>query len=283
MARRPVAAFLVMVYVIVWSVFLPATLQDRGLLALPVDLSEGLAFDAVVAVATILGVALPAFLVTAATGGEAGVRDLLDRCLRWRVGVGWYLVALMGFLAATVLVGSVFLGLAPLQALVREWPLLFTMFLPEVLLPFVFIQVFEEAGWAGFMQDTLQERRGPLLSAVLVAPAFALMHLPVLLIGSGVGLGLLIVLGALVVLMAFFRVVVAWLYKGSGRSVLVAALSLAALFHSAFNSATSLGEQRFTAELIPGPAQLVIAFGVLVVVAVGVAALTRGHLAHASS
>ena len=36
------------------------------------------------------------------------------------------------------------------------------------------------------------------------------------------------------------------------------------------------------AELIPGPAQLVIAFGVLVVVAVGVAALTRGHLAHAS-
>jgi membrane protease YdiL (CAAX protease family) len=267
-----------MVYVIVWSVFLPATLQDRGLLALPVDLSEGLAFDAVVAVATILGVALPAFLVTAATGGEAGVRDLLDRCLRWRVGVGWYLVALMGFLAATVLVGSVFLGLAPLQALVREWPLLFTMFLPEVLLPFVFIQVFEEAGWAGFMQDTLQERRGPLLSAVLVAPAFALMHLPVLLIGSGVGLGLLIVLGALVVLMAFFRVVVAWLYNGSGRSVLVAAL-----FHSAFNSATSLGEQRFTAELIPGPAQLVIAFGVLVVVAVGVAALTRGRLAYASS
>jgi membrane protease YdiL (CAAX protease family) len=50
-------------------------------------------------------------------------------------------------------------------------------------------------------------------------------------------------------------VVVAWLYNGSGRSVLVVAL-----FHSAFNSATSLGEQRFTGELITGPAQLVIAF-----------------------
>ena len=124
-ARRPVAAFLVMVYVIVWSLFLPTILQDRGLLALPLDLSEGLAFNALVAVATILGVALPAFLVTAATGGESGVRDYLDRCLSWRVGVGWYLVALLGFLAATVLVGSASLGPAPLQALVREWPLLF--------------------------------------------------------------------------------------------------------------------------------------------------------------
>ena len=278
MARHPVAAFLVMVYVIVWSVFLPAILQERGLLALPVDLSEGLAFDAVVAIATILGVSLPAFLVTAATGGEAGVRDLLRRCLRWRVGVGWYLVALLGFLAATVLVGGAFLGLAPLQALVQKWPLLFTVFLPEVLLPFLFIQVFEEAGWTGFMQDTLQGRRGPLLASVLVAPAFALMHLPALLIGSGVGLGLLIVFGVLVVMMTFFRVVVTWLYNGSGRSVLVVAL-----FHSAFNSATSLGEQRFTGELIPGPAQLLVACGVLVVVAVCLVVLTGGRLAYEPS
>ncbi len=66
-----------------------------------------------------------------------------------------------------------------------------------------------------------------------------------------------------------------WLYNGSGRSVLVVAL-----FHSAFNSATSLGAQRFTGELISGFAQLLIAFGVLVVVAVVLAVLTRGRLAY---
>ncbi len=86
-SRRPVAAFLIMVYAITWIIFLPVVLQERGLLALPVDLSAGLAFNAVVSVATILGVALPAFLVTAATGGRDGVSDLLGRCLRWRVGV----------------------------------------------------------------------------------------------------------------------------------------------------------------------------------------------------
>ena len=81
-ASHPVAAFLVMVYVITWVIFLPAVLQGRGLLVLPVELSEGLAFNAVVSIATIFGVALPAFLVTAATGGKAGVRNLLGRCLR---------------------------------------------------------------------------------------------------------------------------------------------------------------------------------------------------------
>src|SRR5918997_2793555 len=174
-----------------------------------------------------------------------------------------------------VLIASVFQGLAPLEALVVKWPLFFTLFLPEVLFPFLFIQIFEETGWTGFMQHTLQEWRGPLLASVLVAPAFALMHLPILLMDSGVGLGLLIVFGALVIMMTFFRIVVMWLYNNSGRSVLVVAL-----FHSAFNSATSLGEQRFTGELIPGPA-LLYAAGVLVAAAVLVVAVfTGGRLAY---
>lgn len=145
-ARRPVATFLLMVYTISWAAFLPVVLQAWVLLALPIYLSEGLAFNAVVSVATILGVALPAFLVTTATNGESGVRDLLGRCLRWRVGVRWYVVALLGFLGAMLLVASIFWGPAPLGALAGKWPLLFTLFLSEVLLPFLFIQHFEEAG-----------------------------------------------------------------------------------------------------------------------------------------
>jgi len=82
------------------------------------------------------------------------------------------------------------------------------------------------------------------------------------------------VTGALVVVAVFFRIVVMWLYNGSGRSVLIVAL-----FHSAYNSATSLGEQRFTGELISGPT-LVYAVGTLVVLAVFVTAFTRGRLAY---
>jgi uncharacterized protein len=234
--HHPVAAFLVMLYAIAWTVFLPVVLQARGLLALPVDLSEGIAFDAVTSLASILGVALPAFIVTAATGGKAGMRELLRRCLRWRVGIVWYLAALFGLLAVMVLVGSVLSDPAPLEVLTERWSLIFTLFLPEVLFPFLFIQIFEEAGWTGFMQHTLQERRGPLLASILVAPAFVLQHLPILLMDAGVGLTSLIIVGALVIVAVFFRVVVMWLYNGSGRSVLVVAL-----FHSAYNSAWGTG------------------------------------------
>jgi membrane protease YdiL (CAAX protease family) len=147
--------------------------------------------------------------------------------------------------------------------------------LPEVLFPFVFIQIFEEAGWTGFMQHTLQERRGPLLASILVAPAFVLQHLPILLMDAGVGLASLIIVGALVVVAVFFRVVVTWLYNGSGRSVLVVAL-----FHSAYNSAWGTGDHKFTGELISGPAATLIPIGVIAVVAVAVAVLSRGRLAH---
>jgi membrane protease YdiL (CAAX protease family) len=273
--RNPVAAFLLMLYAIAWTVFLPVVLQARGLLALPVDLSEGLAFDAVTSLASILGVSLPAFIVTAAISGKVGVRELLRRCLRWRVGIVWYLAALFGLLAVMVLVGSVLSDPAPLEVLIERWPLIFTLFLPEVLFPFLFIQIFEEAGWTGFMQHNLQERRGPVVASVLVAPAFVLQHLPILLMDSGVGLASLIIVGALVMVAVFFRIVVMWLYNGSGRSVLVVAL-----FHSAYNSAWGTGDHKFTGELISGPTATLIPIGAVAVVAVVVTVLSKGRLAY---
>jgi uncharacterized protein len=72
-ARHPVAAFLVMAYVFGWSTLFAA----NYLLGLPFLLSSSLL--------TVVGLALSAFLVTAAMSGETGMRDLLGRCLRWRV------------------------------------------------------------------------------------------------------------------------------------------------------------------------------------------------------
>lgn len=164
-ARHPVVAFLIMVYAFGWS-----TLIAADYFGLPFLLGSSISM--------IIGLALPAFLVTAAISGKAGVRELLGRCLRWRVGIGWYLLAFLGLPLATLLVASVFLGVAPLEALAQKWPLFFTMFLPGVLIPFVITHIFEEAGWTGFMQDMLQESHGPLLASILVAPAFVLFHFP---------------------------------------------------------------------------------------------------------
>lgn len=71
-----------------------------------------------------------------------------------------------------------FLGAAPLQRLPQNWALLFTEFVPQLLLALVTVQFFEELGWAGFVQHRLQSRHGALKASVLVGLAFAFLHLP---------------------------------------------------------------------------------------------------------
>jgi hypothetical protein len=59
-------------------------------------------------------------LVVAASDGREGVRDLARRSLRWRVGVRWYLLAVLG-LPVVVLVAAVALfGTAALDALADD-------------------------------------------------------------------------------------------------------------------------------------------------------------------
>jgi membrane protease YdiL (CAAX protease family) len=243
--------------------------------------SVGLPFLLVSSLGVVFGLALPAFLVTVATSGKAGVRALLGRCLRWRVGIGWYLLALLGLPLVTLLVANVFLGTAPLEALARKWPLFFTMFLPSIFIPLVITHLFEETGWTGFMQDTLQDWRGPLLASILVAPAFALFHLPLIFLEAP---RITLALGPIphfqiavqAIASIFFRVAIMWLYNGTGRSVLIVAL-----FHSSFNSVTgSEYATRFIKSIIPGLAALPIGLAVVTVVAVLITVFTRGRLAY---
>ena len=72
--RHPVVAFLIMGYTLAWTIQLAA-------------FQLGLSLRLLSSLSMIFGLALPAFLVTAATGGKAGVRNLLSRCFRWRVGI----------------------------------------------------------------------------------------------------------------------------------------------------------------------------------------------------
>ena len=262
-ARRPIVAFLILTYVLGWAIQIGAF--QLGLPAMPSLLAGA-----------VLGLLMPAVLVTAAVSGRAGVRDLLRRCLRWRVGARWYLVAVLSILVTSVLVASLFLSAAPLVALVQKWPLFFTAFLPELLMAFVLIQLSEETAWTGFMQDSLQGTHGPLLASILVAPAFSGWHLMANVLEAGqISVEPFAKLAAQIVLSVFFRVVILWLYNGAGRSVLIVAL-----FHSAFNSATGSGDMEYTSQLIPGPLSQLTPVAILALAAIVVVVSTKGRLGY---
>jgi uncharacterized protein len=211
------------------------------------------------------------------------VRDLLHRLLRWRVGVHWYLIALLGLLVVTLLGAIPFLGAVPLEALARNWTLLFTVFLPGVLIPFVLVNLWEELGWTGFMQHTLQQRRGPVLASVIVAPFFALIHMPGFFAAGFINEeptplsefpAVVVQVGILAVFAVFIRVLIMWLYNGSGRSVLIVGL-----FHSAFNMTNG---QKITPELLLLPEGLASAIPsvVVLVLAVILVVFSRRRLAY---
>jgi membrane protease YdiL (CAAX protease family) len=268
-ARHPVVAFLVMAYAVESAVALPPIRTHLAILPFDQPLWDSLG--------TILGVALPAFLVTAAMHGQDGVRHLARRCLRWRVGARWYLFSLLSVPIGALVAASAIFGLAPLHALVDKWLLLFTAVLPQLLILIVFFNLPEEIGWTGFLQARLQERHGPLKASVMVTVPFALWHLPSLMVDEGLGLAQLPLalglLGILAIFQLFARVVIMWLYNNTNRSVL-----LVGLFHSSFNVTT----QTFGSAFIPGPvgSGFLPASGVVAVAAVLIVVFTRGRLSY---
>jgi membrane protease YdiL (CAAX protease family) len=265
-ARHPVAAFLAMVYAVNIAVALSPLLTRRDML--PFDLAP---YDSL---GHIFGVALPAFLVVAAMSGKAGVRDLARRSLRWRVGVRWYLIALLGVPMATVLCASALFGLAPLNALVEKWQLLLTVVLPQLLLLIVFFNLAEEVGWTGFLQARLQDRYGPLKASVIVTLPFALFHLPSWMVEFELGLAqlhlALLLTGIFGISQLFGRIIIMWLYNNTRYSVL-----LVGIFHSSFNVTTSA-----FGPFIPREMSFLIAASVVAVAAVLLVVFTRGRLSY---
>jgi uncharacterized protein len=263
-AQHPVASFLIMVYAINIAVALPPALTRRDLL--PFDQAP---YDWL---GHILGSAVPAFGVTWALSGRAGVRDLAGRCLTWRVGLRWYAVALLAMPVGTFLLASVFYGTRPGGLLVQKWTLLFTTVIPHLLLIILFSNVAEEIGWTGFFLDRMQKRFNPLRAAVITSVPFALFHVPGYVVEEEVATAP-ILLGVLFIPQLASRFVVAWLYNSTNRSVL-----LVGIFHCAFNVTGAA----FSRELIPGTEENVFLFtsGIVIIAAVVVVIVTKGRLAY---
>lgn len=258
--RHPVASFLVAAYVIFWASWMPVLFLEA-----PPRLFS--------AVGAVLGLALPALLITAFIDGRAGVRDLLRRALRWRVGLGWYLSAALAIPLGALLLAPIFLGKAPLLAFGENWGLLFTAYVPQLLLALVTVQLFEELGWAGFVQHRLQARHGALKASLLVAPAFAFLHLPTYLrvpISGHSALRDLSVLAIVIPFAIVFRILITYTYNRTAYAVLIAAVT-----HASFNEASEI-----IAPNLPGALAPLLAFASTALLASLAVVLSKGALAH---
>jgi membrane protease YdiL (CAAX protease family) len=125
-----------------------------------------------------LGPLLAAVVITAVSDGWPGVRELLSRIVRWRVPIKWYAVAVVFPVVVSVLAATIVMsrGVAASTRLDLSWRDLLDRFLFIL----VFVALGEEPGWRGFALEHLQRRHSPLTASLLLAPIWALWHLPLM-------------------------------------------------------------------------------------------------------
>jgi membrane protease YdiL (CAAX protease family) len=180
-----------------------------------------------------LGPAIAAGIVLS-TSGES-LRDWLGRVVRWRVHPRWYAAAIG--VPVIVAVGS---G-AVLQLV--GGPVDFAAFAFDpvslgigILLGTTIGGGQEELGWRGFAQPELQEQYGGLRAAVLIGVFWGGWHLPLFFDPTAIHSQwpLTSQLAYFVGIVAF-SILIAWVYNGSGGSIL-----LAMLMHGTENAAGGL-------------------------------------------
>ena len=145
---HPLLAYFVIAFAGTWAFVLPFALSRNvnGLGILPFRIPDIASYIAFV-LAFWAGPALASLSVTAITSGKAGVGLLLRRCVQWRVGIGWYLIAIFGFIPLWLVDISVFYGVNSPLALLAQWTLIFTVFLPQAVLTIVGGR--SQKNWAG--------------------------------------------------------------------------------------------------------------------------------------
>ena len=202
--RRPLSTFFGLTFAITWAAMVP-WLQGGG---------EDIPWFT-------FGPLLAALIATALVAGKPGLKALLRRQVQWRVGIGWYAVAIglpIVLELATVALNVALGAHAPAWGNMRAWPTIVSMTLLYTVLSG---PLGEELGWRGFaLPRLLGHPYGALAVSLFLGVIHAAWHLPMFLVGE---MDVPSILGTII-----GAILVTWLFQHTQGSVL-----LAVLFHAA--------------------------------------------------
>jgi membrane protease YdiL (CAAX protease family) len=160
-----------------WLMFLPGPLMYYGVISLSDEVVR------LLAITGLLGPILSGFIITAVTEGRPGIACLLRRMVYWRVGIRWYVFALVGLPVTMVLATLIRPGASESFDISAE-PLFLDYLRAFIFMVLIGGPLCEEPGWTGFAQPRLQRLCGPLIGGLILGSLWALWHLPGFLIPS---------------------------------------------------------------------------------------------------
>lgn len=229
--RHPLPAYFTLAFAISWGAVL---LVIGGPGGIPGTTEQTETLLPLVVLVMLVGPSVAGILLTGLVHGRAGLRELLSRLTKWRVGARWYAVAL---LTAPLLVTAVLLALSLSSPVFL--PGIFTSDDKASLLLIgiaggLAAGIFEELGWTGFAVPRLRLRYGVFATGLVVGVLWGAWHFLVNIWGSGTSSGTFSLLLFLpqflfyVGVLPAYRVLMVWVYDRTG-SLLVAMLMHASL------------------------------------------------------
>ena len=271
--RHPLTAYFILAFALMWVFVIPIMLSQRGLgiITLPDALIEVLLL-----VATFSGPLPAALIMTTLIDGREGRKKLLRSMFQWRVGLGWYLLLLVGYPLVFLTGMTFYSGAAPWVALAQNWPLIFTFYLPAAAFGIIFPSLGEEPGWRGFALPRLQQQYGPLLGTLILAILHGMWHLPVYFVPGTIldGPFDITAFAANTGLIIAMSMIWTWFFNNAGQSVF-----FAMLVHGVSNAASGLIPQL----QLDAPADPWFSFKTGAAFAILLILFTRGRLGYQSS
>jgi len=207
--RHPLLAYYVLTFALSWGGFLllvgPSSMVNTNWQA------EGKFLSAVLAM--LAGPSTAGVLLTGLVDGRAGYRELFVRLRTWRVGVQWYVIAIL--LAPIVSTGILFtLSMtSPLFTADHKALLVIAGLAAAV------TTILEEIGWTGFVVPRLRRGHTVPITGIIVGVLWGLWHLLQQIFVSGTYAGgipllafLTLSMFAAVANLTAYRVLMVWVY-----------------------------------------------------------------------
>lgn len=221
-SRGELLGFIGLVLGLSWLQFVPPLLKGIADVELPAYIRTALI------VVFFFSPSIAALLLVGRQATAEDAVSFLRRRLRWRVSLGWYLVALflLPVIVCSALIAFILQGgsvpTLDTQALVL---------ISQVFTIGVVANLVENYGWRGYLQEGLQSAYSAFTASLVVGIVWGLWHAPVFLLSNTPQSA--IPYGGYLVMIVGLAVIFGWVYNETGGSVL-----LVTLMHCTFNAST---------------------------------------------
>jgi membrane protease YdiL (CAAX protease family) len=210
--KDSLVSFFLLTFLITWglgalAIFLPA--QFQAIFGELTDTSPIYFF-------AIAAPTLSATILTFVRDGWKGLGSLYGRLVRWRFGLKWYALVLIGIPAVGWIAARI-TGASPLKQTNTTAEFLTLLFYLLVTGPLC-----EELGWRGYALPRLLQRFSPFTASLILGVIWGVWHLPSFFVGGMVQSGMSLIL--FILYTPFLSILMTWVFKHTGGSVLIAVL-----------------------------------------------------------